>query len=56
MSKHIKTSLVRTEPSRQYLNFKRGQRRKALKIRNVAKREYMAGWVDAKPKTQGAEA
>lgn len=56
MSKHIKTSLVRPEPSAKHLNFKRRQRRKALKIRIASKREYMAGWVDAAPKTQGAEA
>lgn len=46
MSKHIKISKVRPEPSPKYLNFKRRQRRKALKARHQAKREYMAGWVD----------
>ncbi|MDB5552821.1 MAG: hypothetical protein JWL86_2805 [Rhizobium sp.] len=56
MSKHIKTSLLRPPPSNQVRNFKRHRRRKALKARIKAKREYMAGWVDAKPKPQGAEA
>lgn len=56
MSKHIKTSLVRPALSNQVRNFKRYRRRKALKARIKAKREYMAGWVDAAPKTHGASA
>jgi hypothetical protein len=49
MSKHIKVNLARPEPAPKYLNFKRSQRRKALKAKIKAKSEYMMGWADRLP-------
>jgi hypothetical protein len=49
VSKHIKVSLARPAPSPKYANFKRRQRRKALKAKIKTKSEYMLGWADRAP-------
>lgn len=49
MSKHIKTDHGRPVETAKDANWKRRQRRKRLKARVAARREYMAGWVDRVP-------
>lgn len=46
MSKHIKISLRTAKDEPKVENWKRRQRKKRLKARIAAKRDYMAGWVD----------
>lgn len=49
MSKHIKINRIRPACSPKRENWKRRQRRKALKVKLAATRDYMAGWVDRAP-------
>lgn len=48
MSKHIKVSLRPAKDEPKVENWKRRQRRRRLKAKIMAKRDYMAGWVDRK--------
>jgi len=52
MSKHIKVSLVTPEPSRQVLNFKRGQRRKRLKAKLRLLKSATFDWAAGRPKAE----
>lgn len=46
MTKHIKADKLRPVCSPKRENWKRRQRRKALKMKIAARREFMIGWVN----------